>query len=463
MISIDFLKQDRAGMEFIDFQTTRFYNALSACVEKYIAVGASGNVLGQGFSKEVLPIIEEFTGFNNITIKYESQGNLAVDTGYFSPKNVLNNEYADTLLNTTKTTLYRWFAENKVKLFNGTVDYKSGKVTGSFKTIPVNMHINVNLDVIFEPTLVLKTGVPLSGMLAGVIAHELGHVFGGCMMLHTATSDNLVAKAALRHYRAAESTEDRVVVLKDTAAILEVDPAKLAELQTIAKSDSNNSFLLYWNKLTVQRNSRRSLSVGVERMSSEVVADMYAIRMGCSKGVIAAISSMVDRGAITTVVNSLYAATVLTIVAEFLFAPILLALGSFTGCIMFSGVVFSVIFIADYFSKGYSGVYNADHRRFDDAIRQMLARFKEDSRISTAEKAELTKEIDQLLELGKTYKPWYDNTVIYRTVGWIFNGGDFKKQEIEHYTQVLNNHELTLMSSKLAALKARRDPDNIEA
>ncbi|MNY76822.1 hypothetical protein D3C86_2165250 [compost metagenome] len=47
-------------------------------------------------------------------------------------------------------------------------------------------------------------------------------------------------------------------------------------------------------------------------------------------------------------------------------------------------------------------------------------------------------------------------------MGWVFNGGDFKLQEIEHHTQVLANHEINNFSHKLAALKARRDPDNIQ-
>jgi hypothetical protein len=463
MISIDFLKQSRAGIEFIDFQTTRFYDVLAACIEKHISYDTGAAVLKDSVSKELLAIVEEFTGFSNITIKYEDQGNLAVDTGYFSPKHVLNNEGVDQLMGITKTTLYRWFAENKVKMFKGTIDYTTGKVGGSFKTVPVNLHINKNLSVTFAPEKVAKHGVPLPGIIAGAIAHELGHVFGACMMLYTAASDNLVAKAALAHYKAAGRTEDRVVVLKDTAAILELDPAKIAELQAIAENPNDDSFILYWNKLTVQRNSRRSLSVGVERMSSEVVADMYAIRMGCSKGIIAAISAFVDIGAITVITNSLLSATILTVLADITFLPLLISSASFTPFFVFSGLVFTTLFIADYFSRGYSGVYNADHRRFEDAIRQLIARLKEDKRITAAEKAELTKDIEVLLELGKSFKPWYDNTVIGRAMGWVFNGGDFKKQEIEHYTQVLTNHELNVFSIKLAALKQRRDPDNIEA
>lgn len=466
MISIDFLKTERAGNEFIDFQSTRFYDILSATLEKHISLEDGKAVLLQTADAAILPIIEEFTGFNNITVKYETKGNLAVDTGYFSPHHVLNNEGVDQMLGITKTTLYRWFTENKVKLFKGSIDYKTGKVHGSFKSVPVTLYMNIFLHETFEPAKVAKYGVPMHGIIAGAIAHELGHVFGGCMMIYTAASDNLVAKAALMHYQKAERTEDRVVVLKDAASILELDPAKAAELQSIAQNPNDEAFILYWNKLTVQRNSRRSLSVGVEMMSSEVIADMYALRMGCDKGIIAAISAFADVGAITHVINSLISAFLTTVLVELLLlTPISLfvaASATLTPFIIFSGTVFVVFFGLSYFSRGYSGVYNADQRRFEDALRQMIAKLKEDKNITANAKAELVKQVDKMLELNKKFKPWYEDTVIKRAMGWVFNGGDFKLQEIEHYTQVLANHELNNFSHKLAALKARRDPDSIE-
>lgn len=463
MISIDFLSLGRSGIEFIDFQTTRFYDTLSACAEDYISTASGKAVLDPAVEKEMLRIIEEFTGFDNIKVKFKETDNFAVDTGYFSPNHVLRNEGTQELLGPTKTTLYRWFVENKVKLFKGAIDYKTGKVEGSFKSVPVTLYINVNLNDVFPQDKVTKYGVPISGIFAGAIAHELGHVFGGCMMLHTAASDNLVAKAALHFYKSADRAEDRVVVLKDAAALLELDSAKQNDLMAIAQTGDENSFILYWNKLVSQRNNRRSLSVGVETMSSEVVADMYAIRMGCGKGVVAAISSFVDAGAITVILNSLLMAAMMTILGSLLYSPVLVI--AFSGAatatpfFFFTGIVFSIMFVIDYFSRGYSGAYNAGHRRFEDAVRQMIAQLKEDKTLNLAARADLIKETDRLLELSKTFKPWFDNTVIGRTMGWVFNGSDFKKQEIEHYTQVLANHELSVFGAKLAALKDRRDPN----
>lgn len=465
MISIAFLQKPVSGLEFIDFQTTHFYDELTGALSKYITKTDKGNTLSKDCEKEILAIIERFTGFSNIKIKLVDKGNLGVDTGFFSPNHVLNNTGVDELMKATKSTLYRWYTQNKDKMFKGSVDYSTGKVSGSFKTLPVSLQINANLDVIFPPDKINKFGVPLEGVMAGALVHELGHVFGGCMMLHTACADNVVAKAGLDYYKNTERPEDRVVVLRDVASILELDQAKQTELQAIAQSGDEASYVMYFNKLIVQRNTRRSLSVGVERMSSEVIADMYALRMGCGKGIIAAISSLVDVGLITTTCNSLMVATMLTLIFAALTpgATVLLALTvGLPGVLTYLGVMFALTFTFDYFSKGYSNIYNADHRRFEDAMRQLIARFKEDKNISQADKTELTQDIEKLLAFGKTLKPWYDNTAIYRFMGWVFNGSDFKKAEIEHYTQVLGNHEVNLLSSKLAALQARRDPDNIE-
>lgn len=465
MISIAFLQKPVSGLEFIDFQTTHFYNELSAVLGKFISKTPKGNILEKGFENEVLETIERFTGFSNIKIKTADKGNLNVDTGFFSPHHVLNNAGVDTLLKSNQTTLFRWFVQNKVKLFKGSVDYTTGKVTGSFTTLPVGITINTNLNVIFPEDKVVKFGVPLEGMLAGAIVHELGHVFGGCMMLHTACSDNLVAKAGLDYYRNSPRPEDRVIVLRDAAAALELDQARQSELQAIAQSKDDAAFILYFNKLVTQRNTRRSLSVGVERMSSEVIADMYAIRMGCSKGLVASVCSLVDIGLITTICNSLLTAVVLTTIFALLTPGAVVLIGltvGLPGVLAYLGGMFAIVFAFDYFSKGYSNVYNADHRRFEDVMRQLIARLKEDKNITAGERVEISQGIEKLLAFGKTLKPWYDNTVIYRFMGWVFNGGDFKLTEIEHYTQVVSNHEINLLPGKLAALRARRDPDNIE-
>lgn len=453
MISMDFLKRPVGGLEFINFQSTDFYRKQVLFLESQI--GPDGVL-----SKEAIPgiktLIEEFTGFKNVDLKFSSSGNLSVDTGYFSPNHVLNNALVDDLLKPTQTTLYRWFTQNKDKVFKGGIDYTSGKVLGSFQTVPVTFQINPDLNATFPADKVKKFGVPLAGILAGAIAHELGHVFSGCMMLLTVASDNVYLKASLRYYREAKDVSDRVVVLKDVASLLDVPAAKQGKLQKLAQDQDEKTLFLYFDKLIAQRNMRRSLSVGVESMSSEVVADMYAIRMGCEKGIIAAIGVLTDQGCIQTVVNSLLIAAVTTIIALPGFIALTVSVGV-AGAMFMAMIFYMFIFVLNYFSKGYSGVYNADHRRFEDAVRQLIQKLKEDTTMPTSEKNALADEVQQLLAHANWLRPWYESTVIHRFMGWVFSQSDFKAQEVEHYTSVIANHEVNTISVKLARLKNRRD------
>jgi len=453
MISMDFLKRPVGGLEFINFQSTDFYRKMSTYLE--------GQISPDGvLSKESIPgikaLIEEFTGFKNIDMKFSKSGNLSVDTGYFSPNHVLNNAMVDELLKPTQTTMYRWFVQNKDKVFKGGIDYSTGKVLGSFQTVPVTFQINPDLHATFPAEKVKKFGVPLGGILSGAIAHEMGHVFSGCMMLLTIASDNVYLKSALRYYREAEDVSDRVVVLKDVASLLDVPAAKQGELQQLAQDRDDKTVFLYFDKLIAQRNMRRSLSVGVEAMSSEVVADMYAIRMGCDKGIIAAIGILTDQGCIMTVVNSLMIAAVTTIIALPAWISMTVSVGM-AGAFFMALVFYMFIFVLNYFSKGYSGVYNADHRRFEDAARQLIQKLKEDDKIPSSEKNTLANEIQVLLAHANTLRPWYESTVIHRFMGWVFSQADFKAQEVEHYTSVVANHEVNTIAVKLANLKARRD------
>jgi hypothetical protein len=125
---------------------------------------------------------------------------------------------------------------------------------------------------------------------------------------------------------------------------------------------------------------------------------------------------------------------------------------------MFMAMIFYMfIFVLNYFSKGYSGVYNADHRRFEDAVRQLIQKLKEDTTMPTSEKNALADEVQQLLAHANWLRPWYESTVIHRFMGWVFSQADFKAQEVEHYTSVIANHEVNTISVKLARLKNRRD------
>lgn len=452
MIDMNFIVQKGqvAGLEFINFQNEDFYVALSKCYKDHISYASGKPVLQKTCADEVKRIMEMYTGFRNITFNFTETGNLYVDTGYFAPGHVINNAGIDKWLDASETSLYRWFMQNKSKIFKGGVDYKTGKVTGSFCDIPVEMGINVNIDVYFPMDVVKKVGVPIEGLMTGANCHELGHVFGGCMLLASQYEDNVVTQAGLEAYRKAKRDEDRVVVLKDAATLLGMPEPKKEELLAFAKQSNDESFLMFFTNMKVQSNNRRALSVGVPAMTSEVIADMYAIRMGCDKGIIAAITTLTSRGIISTTIDNMLIGCISGILAGYIGAVGGLVALSGAPLVMTCAIVgFAIGTTFAYFAPYYSGVYNSDPRRLEDAVRQLIAKLKESKNVPPAVRAVVVADITKLLKVLQDNKKWFDDTGIYRAMGWMFSGADFKYREIEHHTQSLVNNEMTVLAERL--------------
>lgn len=453
MLSMNFLTQRVDGLELINFQSDDFHRKLSDTLKNNIN---DQHKLSVNCAEDLKAVFKEFTNFENITIEFEDGGNLGVDVGYFSPNHIFNSAGLDVMLKSTETTLYKWFVNSKDKVFRGSVDYRTGKVHGAFKTLPIKIKIGTDLHSTFASDKILKYSVPLESLLSAGLIHELGHCYGGCALMATTAMDNFVAKAALTFFRTRKLDDDRVAVLQDMNAILQETPESINDLKEIASKNTDESLIMYFNKLVSRRNTNRALSIGVPVMSSEVIADLYAVRMGCGKAAVAAVGTLVDKGIITIVLDSLLFGVLSTVFTVFAFAPtigMLTVLGGglpFILICMFTS--FAVGTIAGYFLPGYSGVYNAGHRRFEDAVRQLIAKLKEVKNIPAKDKMQLLADIEKFLTLNAELKPWYENSVIRRFFGALFSGGDFKKTETEHFTQALINSELDVLSARLKTL-----------
>jgi len=454
MIDMDFLvrKEQVAGLEFMNFQNDSFYVTLVSILKEHLSYATKVPVLQKTVEGPLLKVLKDYTGFENIVVNFMDQNNLYMDTGYFSPGHVINIKGIEYWLDSSDTTIYRWFTQNKDKIFKGTIDYKTGKVGGSFTTIPLELGINVNVSEYFGVKETERWKCTTEELLAGGICHEMGHAFGGCMMMATAFKDNVVAQASIAAYRNCKRDEDRVVVLKDSATLLGLKTPKAEELMEFAKQENDESFLMFYTKMVAQRNNQRALSVGVTDMTSEVVADMYALRMGCHKGIVAAIGVLTSRGVVSSFLSNLLMSTMVGLWAGYVSIIPALLVGAAISAPVVVGVIAicgSITFILNYFSPSYSGIYNADPRRMEDAVRQLIAKIKECKNVPGPQKTKLVDEISALLKVLEQNRNWYDNTVIYRAMGWVFSGSDFKLREIEHFTQALNNNEMTVLAERL--------------
>lgn len=454
MIDMDFLvrKEQVAGLEFMNFQNDSFYVTLVSIIKEHLSYATTVPVLQKTVRDPLLKVLKDYTGFENITVTFTTSGDLYMDTGYFSPGHVINNKSVEYWLDSTDTTIYRWFTQNKDKIFKGSVDYKTGKVGGSFCTIPLELGINVNISEYFGVKETEQWNVKTEELLAGGICHEMGHAFSGCMMMVTTFHDNVVAQASIAAYRNCKRDEDRVVVLKDSATLLGLKPPKADELIEFAKQANDESFLIYYTKMVAQRNNQRALSVGVADMTAEVVADMYALRMGCGKGIVAVIGVLTSRGMFSMLAGNFIASTTAGIYLSMFVGGIAILSGVAVTIPAFVGMMCmftSMTFVMNFFTPYYSGVYNTDPRRMEDAVRQLIAKIKECKDMPANDRAKLVDEISQMLKYLERNRGFLDNTVIYRAMGWVFSGSDFKLREIEHFTQALTNNEMTVLAERL--------------
>lgn len=442
MLPLSFLHNNHSGMEFLEWQGSSFYDELTAYLGENISpMGVlSSSVFEKG--SHLKDIIKKYTGFANIKLFALQEGNLAVDSGYMAPNAILNNQGLDKWLDHTNTTLYRWFKNSKDDVFKGHIDYNTGKVSGAFSELPFGIYINVNLHHTFKPSLLKKFNVTLPSVLAGAIVHEVGHMFTGCMLVHDTIKDNMLLKAGLRFYKEAKTTEERITIIKDTRKLLDIKE-KDGSLEEVAKSSDENAYILYYNQMIKRRNNNRALSLGVTEMTSEVLADMYAIRMGCHEGAMNAISLLVSTGIL------------LPLIGNFLLTALMVAVftayfGAAVGVAFFVGGTFSaIVTFFSYFSIGYSGIYNANHRRLDDGVRQLIAKLKEDKNLDPKGKVDLINQLDKLMVLLKEVTPWYENTFVRRFMGRVMQLSDFKYVEIEHFTSTIQNHEVIILGHKL--------------
>lgn len=454
MIDMNFLvqKEQVAGLEFMQFQNDSFYVTLVGVIKEHMSYATKTPVLQKTVLDPLLKVIKDYTGFENINVNFMEDGNLYMDTGYFAPGHVLNSKGVEYWLDSTETTIYRWFAQNKDKIFKGSVNYSTGRVGGSFKTIPLELGINVRITDYFGESATKRWNTTPEELLAAGITHELGHAFSGCMMMLTCFQDNVVAQASIAAYRNCRRDEERVVVLKDAATLLGLKTPKADELMEFAKQANDESFLMYYTKMTAQRNSQRALSVGVPEMTSEVVADMYAIRMGCGKAMVAAIGVLTTHGVVSSFLSNIAVSCMAGLYAGYVvMIPVWLtgtavSLPLLLGAMVAAGAITSLMY---YFSPAFSGVYNSDIRRMEDAVRQMIAKIKECKGLPVTERSKLVNDVAEMLKILESSHKWYENTFVYRAMGWVFSGSDFKFREIEHFTQALNNNEMTVLAERL--------------
>lgn len=447
MIGIEFLRKplgiDRSGLEFMDYQNGNLFKTLSSFLteEMEYSVPKDDIVKHWRFKnfdrlKEGLnAIFLQETGIN-FDLQEKGVPNAAVESGWFNPGNVLNIPDIDQWLSVSQSNIGDAFKTLKADVLKGWIDTSTGKIGGDYSKIKFKLYVNAWVDQFLKWKVVEKWKVTIPEALAGILIHEAGHVFSGFLHVHRSIVDPLVSTTAIKLIVDGKKYgKERIEIIKETFKILEIgQKVEAAEVSDFSGSD----FVVYFNKAIQTRNVRRALSLGTQERSSEIYADLYSVRMGCPKSLVAGLVSLPKTSLLSILFFNLMIAALVGCFIVTLPYGLLLA-----------GLPFLLTPII-YFSSLLVGTnYDTPYRRVKTILRDYVVQLNAETDIVKRDKIKFLQNAKEMEKIIDENKPFFEGTGIQRLVGYITNGNDFKAQQFEHYTDELIGHTLSLYKDTL--------------
>lgn len=446
MIDINFLNGGPlAGLEYLHFQKDRgFYLELTEVIEDNLSEVS----LAKSAAKEIEAVITKYTGFENITVDLDRGCFMAGAHGsaFFSPTHVLRNKGIEDYLSVKESMAFKTLKKLEKEVLTGWVDYSTGKVCGDFTKIKCVITIDTELDnVLPEP----PKGLSYAQAFALIFMHEMGHFFNNCATIADVAGDDYVSKMAVACIALESDPIKKSAVLKRGCDLIEVAVTSSEVEEVIATNDPVAVDMFLATKI-VQRDNKRALSLGITNISSEVLADAYALRMGGGIDVAKMVDTFRRYNTSSNRMNAV-TQTLFYIWAGFVVGRKLLP---------FPLVVFigAVRYLAIFSTNNMTFDYNTPERRVTDVVKQVISLIREDKLSSQKEKAEVIKVIDELrktpiadvLFSAASISPLH--TLVNRTLASVLTGGKWTKSEYAHYTANIANHEVNLLEHKFNAL-----------
>lgn len=423
------------GFEYMDFQTPTVYKGLVEIFEKVVKTDEEGNVVlrwAGDLSTQLEDFVMDGTGIK-ITVQEDAMVESAsIDIGYFSPNNMMNNAGLDQWLDAKHTNVATAMKTLRTDVLNGWVDTATGKVGGDFSKIEFALYMQSYLEFYITTAKLKKFNVTVPEVMAGIVLHELGHVFTAFLLSYQTALDSIFPLQAVRMAMGAKGETQRLQIIKDSLKQMEcsekLDPKDNHLLETA------EGITLFFDKALENRNLRRSLSLGVTARASESYADIYAVRMGAGKPLIAGINSF-SKGLPTGLI---------LFMALYTFAIGGIFMGIAGGLIVGMGFATLLSFVHLSALLVPNEVYESPYRRMRAMLREMIARIPSTTFLSAADKKKAINQCKDIAKLIEDEKNLLEGTAIQRMLGWISSGSDFRAQDFEHYTQELMAHEITL-------------------
>lgn len=442
MLGIEFLNRPKEfrfdGQEFMDYQKGDLFKDLAKMLEKsLIQEGNNWYLDREGDGPEDLEkVIMEHTG---ILIELNSMQvqNAAVDAGFINPGNVLNIKGIENFMSAKDSSIGQTFKRLKADVLKGWVDTSTGKIGGDFSKVKFSLYLNDYINSFIRHKVIERYKVTMPQALAAIIVHECGHVFTGFLHVYRSVIDPIVTTTAIRLIVDGKLYgKERVEIVKEAFKVMDVgqkvDESAIADF-------TGDEFIVYFNKATGTRDTRRTLSLGTQDRSSEIYADLYAVRMGCPKSLVAALAALPDQSGILGIA---WLYNMLGICAAILVChgPLAVICGAN-----------SIFLVLTYFASFLSpnDTYDSPYRRVKTILRDYVVRLNGSKEVDPKTKAQMLKDAKELEQIVDDSKPFLEGTWVQRTIGYIFNGSDFRAQEFEHYTDELVGHTLSLYKNAI--------------
>ena len=441
MLGIEFIRKEHdfgyslAGMEFMDFQKqdrylklVEFFKPLIKNMDGVISIDWI-----KSEQNDLVKLIMEISGIKVKVVEYQGyEGNLGIDAGYLSPNAVLNNKGIDDFVDAKHTKVSQAFKSLNADVLKGWVDQKTGMIGGDFSKIEFDLYVQTYINTFLNTDKLKKLGVPPQNALAAFITHELGHVWTAFYTVWRNVSDIMMQNNAIRMLNSTESQREQIEIYKETLKVLEAD-AKVDD-KVISALDTDEARKAFFDKAISNRDLRRTLSVGTADRASEVMADMYAIKMGCPKDLVTGLVSLYgsEGAGVGSLVFSVFMLSVSLLVTH----P--LAIG-------FWGLLTTFNFHASLASRlAPDYLYDSNYRRIKTILRECVTEFSQNKKMKPADKQQFLAKCKEIEKLVEENKPILEGTAFQRYIGWVCSGTDFKAQDFEHYTAELVSHNLAL-------------------